>query len=109
MFSFAKVAVFAAIATLAVASPVPGNSGSCNTGPVQCCNSVTSASDPATAGLLGLLGVVVQDVTASIGLQCSPITALGLGGGASCSQAPVCCENNAAGGLVNIGCVPITL
>ncbi|KZT30289.1 hydrophobin [Neolentinus lepideus HHB14362 ss-1] len=109
MFSFTKVAAIAAIATLAAASPVPGSSGSCNTGPVQCCNSVKSASDPTTAGLLGLLGIVVQDVTASVGLQCTPISVIGAGSGASCSAQPVCCENNSYGSLISIGCVPVSL
>ena len=66
-----KFAAVASLAVLAVATPT-GSSGS--TGDVECCNTVGKASDPAIASELGLLGVVVQDVDALVGLDCSPIT-----------------------------------
>ncbi|KAI0713755.1 hydrophobin, partial [Earliella scabrosa] len=81
----------------------------CNTGPVQCCNSVESAHSAAGSTLLALLGVVVQDVTANIGFGCSPISVIGVGSGNACAAQPVCCENNNVGGLISIGCVPIML
>ncbi|TFK52873.1 fungal hydrophobin [Heliocybe sulcata] len=89
--------------------PASGNSGSCNTGPVQCCNSVQKAGDGDMPGILGLLGLSASSADALVGTNCSPISALGLGGGASCDAHPVCCENNAQGGLISIGCIPITL
>lgn len=52
----------------------------CNTGDIQCCNSVQSSSSPAAAGLLGLLGIVLEGVNVPIGLTCSPISAIGVGG-----------------------------
>lgn len=55
----------------------------CNTGDAQCCNSVTKASDPSTAALLGLLGIVVQGVDVLVGLTCTPITVIGVGQGAN--------------------------
>ena len=72
-------------AILATAFAAPsGNSGNtCSTGPVQCCNSIQKASDPATSVLLGLLGIVVQDVDVLVGLQCSPITVIGGAAGSS--------------------------
>ncbi|KAE9407588.1 fungal hydrophobin [Gymnopus androsaceus JB14] len=83
--------VSAALATLAVATPAfpRGGSGgepasSCSTGPVQC------------STLLGLLGIVLQDLTVGVGLTCDPITS-------------VCCQDNSHGGLISIGCVPVTL
>ena len=48
----------------------------------------------AAAGILSVVGVGVQDVTGMIGLQCSPLTVVGVGAGSSCSQQPVCCQNN---------------
>ncbi|KAI0075015.1 fungal hydrophobin, partial [Panus rudis PR-1116 ss-1] len=81
----------------------------CSTGPVQCCNSVQHAGAPAAAGLLGLLGVVVQDLNVPIGLTCSPISVIGGGSGGNCNAQTVCCENNNFSGLIAIGCTPINL
>ncbi|TFK51415.1 fungal hydrophobin [Heliocybe sulcata] len=106
MFSFTKLIAVASIATLAAAS---SSGGSCNTGPVQCCNNVQKASDPAISTLLGALGIDVSDVNAMVGVQCSPVTVVGAGGGAKCSAQPVCCENNSYGGAVAVGCAPVTL
>ena len=65
------------LATFAAAAP-GGNTGTtCSTGPVQCCNTVQSASDPAVAGILGLLGVVLQDLNVDVGVTCSPVTVIG--------------------------------
>ncbi|KAK7452163.1 hypothetical protein VKT23_012266 [Stygiomarasmius scandens] len=107
---FTRLASLAAIATLAVATPTRRGepASSCSTGPIQCCNTVTDAKDPAAAGILALLGVVVQDVTVAVGLTCSPISVIGVGGN-SCSANPVCCEDNSHGGLISIGCVPVSL
>ncbi|KAK7472298.1 sc3 hydrophobin [Stygiomarasmius scandens] len=101
-----KLITVAALASLAAATPVRRDQ--CNTGSLQCCNSVQSASSPAVAGLLGLLGVVVQDVTAQVGLTCNPISVIGVGGN-SCSAQPVCCENNNFNGAVALGCTPINV
>ncbi|KJA28161.1 hypothetical protein HYPSUDRAFT_197683 [Hypholoma sublateritium FD-334 SS-4] len=98
-----------ALATFAVAVPTSGSpSSQCNTGSVQCCNSLQDSSEFAAAGLLALLGVVVQDVTAQVGLTCTPVTAVGLGGN-SCTQQAACCENNNFNGVIALGCNPINL
>ncbi|KAF9031793.1 fungal hydrophobin [Hymenopellis radicata] len=96
------------LATFAAATPLEARTGDCNTGPIQCCNSVQSASDPATAALLGLLGIVLGPITGQVGITCSPISVIGVGG-SSCSAHPVCCTDNSNGGLVSLGCVPISL
>ncbi|KAI0802002.1 fungal hydrophobin-domain-containing protein [Irpex lacteus] len=85
------------------------SAGNCNTGPIQCCQSLQSATSPASEGLLGLLGVTVQGVGVMLGLGCSPISVIGVGSGSACSAKTVCCQNNAVGGLISIGCVPVTL
>ena len=53
-----------------------------------------SVSGSTLLGVLGTLGINLQDVTGKIGLQCSPLTAVGVGGSSACSASPVCCQNN---------------
>ncbi|ESK80681.1 hydrophobin 1 [Moniliophthora roreri MCA 2997] len=106
-----KLFSLAALATLAAATPTRRGgepASSCTTGPIQCCNTVGSASDPAIAKELGLLGVVLQDVNAIVGITCTPVTVIGAGG-SGCSANPVCCSDNSRGGIVSVGCVPVDL
>ncbi|KAF9064093.1 hypothetical protein BDP27DRAFT_199519 [Rhodocollybia butyracea] len=109
-----KLAFFtAALATIALATPTPRNepASSCSTGPVQCCQSVQTAAQAATIPgidvLLGLLGVVIGDVTGLVVLLAPALTLLAEAPGHS-AQA-VCCTNNSVGGLISIGCAPVTL
>ena len=71
--------VFALSTLFAVAFAAPGgNTGAtCSTGPIQCCNTVEKASDPAVAKMLGGLGVVLQDPNVLVGLSCDPVTVIG--------------------------------
>jgi len=122
---FARLAIFSTLAILAAAMPGGGGeptktvtitappsgtqpASQCNTGDLQCCNSVQSGDAPAVTTLLGLLGVVVQGVVANVGLTCDPISVIGLGSN-SCNQEPVCCENNNFNGLISLGCSPVNL
>ncbi|KAK1225924.1 hypothetical protein PQX77_011122 [Marasmius sp. AFHP31] len=111
---FNKLFTVAALATLAVATPTGGGggggsgAGNCNTGPIQCCNTVTTAKDPIITPVLALLGIVLQDLNVGVGLTCSPITVIG-GNNGGCSAHPVCCSDNSHGGLISIGCIPISL
>ncbi|KAI0823839.1 fungal hydrophobin [Trametes gibbosa] len=100
--------MFARAAAFALALPLLAAAQNCNTGPIQCCNSVESANSAAGAALLSALGVALQDVSAQIGLDCSPLSVVGVGA-AACGAHPVCCENNDVGGLVSVGCVPVEL
>ncbi|KAK0218795.1 hydrophobin-251 [Armillaria novae-zelandiae] len=104
------VALFFAIPLLASASAIPRGGDSCTTGAVQCCQSVESAGSTTTltSTLLGLLGVVIGDLGVNVGLTCSPISVIGVGGN-SCSAQTVCCENNSFNGVVAIGCTPINV
>ncbi|KAF8829585.1 fungal hydrophobin [Lentinula edodes] len=81
---------------------------SCSTGSLQCCDSTETAGSSAGSLLLGLLGIVVEDLSVLLGLGCSPITVIGLGN-SGCSAQAVCCEDNAVGGLISIGCIPVVL
>ena len=81
---FSKLIAISTFAILAVATPAPNSSpssGSCSTGPIQCCQSVQSANSSSIAPIRGALGIVVQDVNALVGLDCSAITGVGVGGG----------------------------
>ncbi|OCH93162.1 fungal hydrophobin [Obba rivulosa] len=112
---FSRVASFAVLAMplLAVATPVEliaRQDQQCSTGSIQCCDSVQDAnSGGVVATLLGLLGIVAGDITGQVGLTCSPITVVGVGSGNACSANTVCCSDNALGGLISIGCLPVTL
>ncbi|EMD41208.1 hypothetical protein CERSUDRAFT_109835 [Gelatoporia subvermispora B] len=103
-------AALAGLATLAAATPAPwGSSGSSSSGTDLCCESVGAPStNSGIASLLGLLGVVLQDIDVVVGVGCSPITVIGVGSG-DCSSTTVNCGSTQVGGLVGIGCVPITL
>ena len=68
-----KFAAVASLAVLAVATPTPG-AEQCNTGDLQCCQSVQSSSNSLVSTLLGLLGVVLGGVNVPIGVTCSPIS-----------------------------------
>ncbi|KAI0363806.1 fungal hydrophobin [Pilatotrama ljubarskyi] len=120
---FAKIsstfAALSALAILAVATPnntptpVPtapaGGAGSCSTGQLQCCQSIESANSATVVPILHALGVVLQDLNVPVGLSCSGITGVGVGGSDGCSANAVCCDDNSFGGLISIGCLPAAL
>ncbi|PPQ94225.1 hypothetical protein CVT25_006651 [Psilocybe cyanescens] len=103
---FKVLATLALSATLAAATGSPASQ--CNTGDLQCCNSTGAANEASISKILGLLGIVVQDVTALVGVNCTPITVIGAGGN-SCTAQPVCCTNNSFNGAVALGCTPVNL
>ncbi|KAI0764933.1 fungal hydrophobin [Fomes fomentarius] len=80
--------------------------GSCTTGSMQCCDSTADPNSPAGGILLAFLGIPLDGVRGVLGLSCSPIRVIGVGG-SDCKESPVCCENNSVGGLVSVGCVPV--
>ncbi|OCH87293.1 fungal hydrophobin [Obba rivulosa] len=103
-------AALACLATLAAATPAPGGtSGSGSSGTDLCCETTTTPADSqAVTTLLGLLGVVLSDINVLVGIDCSPITVVGVGSG-DCSSTSVSCSSTQVGGLIGIGCIPITL
>ncbi|KAF8075313.1 hydrophobin-251 [Lyophyllum atratum] len=88
----------------------------CPTGGLQCCQSVQNArnilvdvaNSPAASTLLALLGIVLQGVDIMVGINCTPLNVIGIGGN-SCSAQPVCCSGNNFNGVTAIGCVPVDL
>ncbi|KOC17116.1 hydrophobin [Aspergillus flavus AF70] len=91
------------LCVLGVASSADPTS-QCDNGPVQCCATVGLPTDSAVSPLLGLLGVVVPDMSTQVGLTCNPIVQ-----GGSCPGHPVCCTGNNFNGLLALGCTPVTL
>ncbi|KAF9259442.1 fungal hydrophobin [Marasmius fiardii PR-910] len=107
---FNKLVTLSAITTLAAATALPRGGGGDGSGP-QCCKQVQTvdqANASGIGGLLTLIGVAVGDITALVGLNCSPITVIG-GGNGACNTNTVNCQGSAFGGLINIGCVPIQI
>ncbi|KAK0215361.1 hydrophobin-251 [Armillaria nabsnona] len=82
MFSRISTFTLLALPILATATAVlPRTDGAaCATGTTQCCNSVQSPTSSFVQGLLGLVGIPIGSVTANVGLTCSPMTVLGVGG-----------------------------
>lgn len=100
---FARIFAVASLVAFALAD------GQCNTGSIQCCEGSTTVQNYNDAsGILGLIPIVA-DVTALVGLNCSPISVVGTGAGCEANQEPLCCSNNKYNGLVNIGCTPINI
>ncbi|TFK64404.1 fungal hydrophobin [Pluteus cervinus] len=99
---------------IAIALPTNGggdttiNQSQCNVGSVSCCNQVQSSNDQGVQLLTSLLGIALGGATGQVGINCTPVSVLGVGGN-SCSAQPVCCTNNHFNGLVNVGCTPINV
>ncbi|KAI0360652.1 fungal hydrophobin [Trametes cingulata] len=112
MFARALAFFYFVLSLSILAAALPGgapSAPSCSTGSIQCCNSVTQSNSASADLLLGLLGIVLGDITGLIGLGCSPISVVGVGSGNACSANAVCCTNNNVGGLLSVGCIPIEL
>ncbi|KAF9533701.1 hydrophobin [Crepidotus variabilis] len=107
MFSKLAVVFVASIAAFVAAAP-GGINNSCNTGPVQCCNSLYKSDSSEVNVIKQLIGIDIP-VDALVGANCSPLSIIGVGGGSSCQSQPVCCSNNSFKGLVAVGCSPINV
>ncbi|KAI6001938.1 hydrophobin [Pisolithus albus] len=108
MFPRIATVITASFAALAVATPVEVRDTQCDGGNIYCCDSLQDASSASVASLLALLGLL-GSVTGQVGLNCDPITAIGVGSGASCTSQAACCTGDSFNGLVNVGCSPINL
>ncbi len=68
-----------ATTTVTVTSTATAPVTQCNTGSINCCQTVEPANSPSSVVLLGLLGIVLTDLDVLVGLTCTPIT-VGAGG-----------------------------
>ena len=85
----------------------------CNTGAIQCCQTFLQVlsiyclvadfthfvlfvqyDSPGANLLAGLLGIILGPIDNLIGLDCSPISVVGVGSGSVCNSNPACCTNN---------------
>ncbi len=110
---YSKLFTFATLAAAVLA--VSADTNKCNVGEVQCCNSVQAAHSGAVQGIaqknsLVAAALALAPVTIPVGLECSPLSAIGIAGNSwsvpflccfsmSCwrshsSAQPVCCDNN---------------
>ncbi|TFK64948.1 fungal hydrophobin [Pluteus cervinus] len=109
-FLFFALPLMASAASIGGIANIEARTGvsQCNTGSLTCCASTQSASSVGALSLvgivLGLLGIVVGDLTGEIGLTCTSVI-----GGTSCSQQPVCCSNVVSNSLIGINCSPINI
>ncbi|KAM6500305.1 Hydrophobin, partial [Amanita muscaria] len=78
----------------------------CNTGSINCCESVQSTTDPAVQTLAGLFNIALPNAAALVGVHCNPISALALSSN-SCSEQPACCTGNQMAGVLTFGCNPL--
>ncbi|KAL9709224.1 hypothetical protein Ac2012v2_007578 [Leucoagaricus gongylophorus] len=76
----------------------------CNSGSVQCCNKTSFGGDPAVNLIARRLGIALP-ANIVVGLTCSPLSVIGIGGN-NCNTQPVCCQNNNFNGLIAVGCNP---
>nr|CAA25366.1 1G2 protein [Schizophyllum commune] len=64
-----------ALPVLAAATAVPrGGASKCNSGPVQCCNTLVDTKDKHQTNIVGaLLGLDLGSLTGLAGVNCSPV------------------------------------
>ncbi|EKM82409.1 hypothetical protein AGABI1DRAFT_82193 [Agaricus bisporus var. burnettii JB137-S8] len=110
MISRVLVAALVALPALVTATPAPGKpkaSSQCDVGEIHCCNT-QQTPDHTSAAASGLLGIPIN-LGAFLGFDCTPISALGVGGN-NCAAQPVCCTGNQFTGLINaLDCSPVNV
>ncbi|KIJ63783.1 hypothetical protein HYDPIDRAFT_69640, partial [Hydnomerulius pinastri MD-312] len=88
------------LAALAIAT----GTSQCNTGSINCCNQVQTASQATQVLSKYNLVDVAAAIEGLVGTDCTPITVIGTGSGCTAEQQPVCCTHNDFNGAVNLGC-----
>lgn len=110
---FARITIVSAVLGLAVLTlAVPSPSGwsdqsltaECNTGGVQCCNTIESSESESVSSVLAQQGFILQGQNIPIGLNCDSFATDSVG--SNCATQPVCCDKTLVGGF-GINCNPI--
>ncbi|KAH6901334.1 fruiting body protein SC1 [Coprinopsis sp. MPI-PUGE-AT-0042] len=108
---FTQLAAFVAAALAASAMAAPsGGVSQCNGSTLKCCNSVQE-NKPTNKGLtsiIGLLGLDASQLAAQVGITCTAVNVLAVGGN-KCAGQTACCSGNNFNGLVNAACVPVNV
>ncbi|OAX39835.1 fungal hydrophobin [Rhizopogon vinicolor AM-OR11-026] len=81
----------------------------CNTGTVSCCQTIYPSNSSALSKITSALNIPLDPVQGFVGMGCSPLSVIGPGSGAVCTQESVCCSGNTYYGLINIGCTAINI
>ncbi|KAF9528417.1 hypothetical protein CPB83DRAFT_894448 [Crepidotus variabilis] len=92
---FSRLSLWAAVVamTLAKASVLPRQDSTCSTGQLNCCDQVGDVHALGLTNNSALIGVVLDPITAIVGVDCVPVSVLGAAGG-SCSAQTACCSGN---------------
>ncbi|KAH7911267.1 fungal hydrophobin [Hygrophoropsis aurantiaca] len=103
-----------ALLPFALAALAGDSTTQCNTGSAKCCNSTQTVQQAQQSGLLKSCGLSVADldaagITGLVGVDCSPLSVVGVGSGCQANQEPVCCSDNTFNGIANVGCSPINV
>ncbi|OJT07049.1 Fruiting body protein SC3 [Trametes pubescens] len=106
----ASLVALAAATSVGATAITPRGPCGANNISVQCCNKVQSAQKATSALLRAVLGITLQNTNVLMGLDCVPISPAEYQNG-KCSGyvETVCCENSSNGGIVSMGCFPLTL
>ncbi|KAI6115104.1 hydrophobin-3 precursor [Pisolithus croceorrhizus] len=106
---FSRIFVALPLALLVAANAHLEARDQCNTGAIQCCQSLQQADQ--SASLVQKCGLTVAEAAAQglVGVNCSPLTVVGTGSGCQASAQTACCKNVYFNGGVNIGCSAINV
>ncbi|KDR65839.1 hypothetical protein GALMADRAFT_148333 [Galerina marginata CBS 339.88] len=88
-------------------APKTMDAGTCNTGPVQCCDATYESNSHEANMFQGIMGDIAQGPDTLMASSCSPMGAGGAAG--TCTAQTVCCKDNSFKGFVAFGCTPINV
>ncbi|KAL4068478.1 hypothetical protein V8B97DRAFT_831855 [Scleroderma yunnanense] len=103
---FSRILAVLPLALLAVANSHLNARDQCSNGSLQCCQMMTVQQLAQYGYSKDVIAAVQAAGVVTAGVQCSPITAIGVGSGCQANQQSVCCDGNNFNGVVQLGCTP---